>query len=528
MDYTEAQREQYNKDVLGEDYASIKFNDMFGDEVVVSEFLAEDPDNMVVRVGDIWFGTQKSGISGLKPKYPCAEAGRLGTVDRSTKYISVASMGCPCQGAANYDAVMNIITSNLQVLYVKPTGTKTSWLVSHEVLNEQADWVSEAHCQEGTQLTYYVTYQLGLENIKINARYNKIFGKDDKLSVAAKAEALAKYDSITNIVVVYGYGWNTDKRRLIEQSLDGLKALDDLLASHPHRFTPILDDLYSQTFGRVDPEASIPVKMNRLMQAPQLVMGDEWFAESSEDIWGYYSDYAEAHGLEDLSTESDAASLFLHDIFLPAFVLATRNYVYGHDDFMDMIDEGADEMDVLEWMAGESGNIVASMPPGLIIGARLSPMKTRVFEPGRKERQERQARERQERQARERQERQARERQARERQERQARERQERQARPARRVVPTFTMVQRAVVDLQVGIDHPIGDIVMTLTDNLSPGVADIFYSGDFPRIGETMTFAELVEQVSRNVGRLLTIKIIFGLTSAETRDEIRAVYDRM
>lgn len=87
-------------------------------------------------------------------------------------------------------------------------------------------------------------------------------------------------------------------------------------------------------------------------------------------------------------------------------------------------------------------------------------------------------------------------------------------------------MVQRAVVDLQVGIDHPIGDIVMTLTDNLSPGVADIFYSGDFPRIGETMTFAELVEQVSRNAGRLLTIKIIFGLTSAETRDEIRAAYD--
>lgn len=158
MKYTEEQRERYNREALGEDYRSLEFDDIFGDKVNVGAHLADDPDNMVVRVGDVWFETQKSGISGLKPMYPCAEAGRLGTVDRNTRYISIGRMGCPCQGAANYDAVMKIIKSNLQVLRMRPKG-RTNVLVSHEVLEERASWVSEAHCQEGTQMSYYETYQ---------------------------------------------------------------------------------------------------------------------------------------------------------------------------------------------------------------------------------------------------------------------------------------------------------------------------------------------------------------------------------
>ena len=168
LKFTDIQKESYNIDMLGEDYKSLEFTDVFGDKVKVGEFLQESPDNMVVRIQDegrnIWFETQKSGISSMKPLYPCREENRLGTVNEDIRYINLGRLGCPCQSVANYDAVMRIINSNLQIISLKSPNPpkKTKTLVSHEVLHDGEDWVSEAHCQDGTQATYYQTYQSNL------------------------------------------------------------------------------------------------------------------------------------------------------------------------------------------------------------------------------------------------------------------------------------------------------------------------------------------------------------------------------
>lgn len=140
--------EQYYNDVIGDQKVA---TDLYGDEVLIKDYLKEDKDNILVKVGDIIFLTERPGVKGLKPLYPCAEAHRLGTVDRNTTYINITSMGCPCQGVADYKITKTLVDSPLQVFNFRYTGA-TSWpLVSDGVLNDNEDWVSDLHCQDGSE-----------------------------------------------------------------------------------------------------------------------------------------------------------------------------------------------------------------------------------------------------------------------------------------------------------------------------------------------------------------------------------------
>lgn len=134
--WTTDEVEAYYRAVLGDDYRQLVFDDIFGDPVNVGAFIDESPDNMVAKAGDVWFATQKSGVRNLDVIRP----GSLATgVSPFNEYISIGGMGCPCLGIADYNAVMSIVNSNLQIILFRMTSQKIHALSDY--------------------MTYYETYQ---------------------------------------------------------------------------------------------------------------------------------------------------------------------------------------------------------------------------------------------------------------------------------------------------------------------------------------------------------------------------------
>jgi len=164
---TAEEMHEYYRSVLGEAYKELQVFDMImQDEVPFSDYIAEDADNLVIvvktkeTVPPMIYTTLKSHVQSILPLYECDQPDtKRKMYDRA--YINLSTTGCPCAGVADYTVVQWLLKSPYQVLAFRLTPEQTKTLVSHGVRYLERSYVSDAHCQSGTQQSYYATYVPG-------------------------------------------------------------------------------------------------------------------------------------------------------------------------------------------------------------------------------------------------------------------------------------------------------------------------------------------------------------------------------
>lgn len=159
-------RNQFYALELGSHYQDQTFTDAFNDTFKVGEYFDETSDNVLLKVVGTngWvmlFPTSREASMKVKPRYGCGpdiwhNARRRIPVE--PKYVNLANIGCGCVGVANYNAVMTLLNSDLQLIVIRETPDMSDTLISHEVLYQGQTGISDAHCQEGTQSRIYQVY----------------------------------------------------------------------------------------------------------------------------------------------------------------------------------------------------------------------------------------------------------------------------------------------------------------------------------------------------------------------------------
>jgi hypothetical protein len=154
----------YYKSVLGDDYLEQKFRDTIchdEEEVIIGEYL-QDSDNIIFQVkGEssekMMFASRRSQVQRMLPLYECTVADSMSSFTGNV-YISLANMGCPCVGVANYDALKMLIRSNCQIFQLRATGVIKGPVASHRVRYLGGMHVNDSHCQSGSEMYYYATF----------------------------------------------------------------------------------------------------------------------------------------------------------------------------------------------------------------------------------------------------------------------------------------------------------------------------------------------------------------------------------
>jgi hypothetical protein len=162
----------YYKSVLGDDYLEQEIFDTIGQKgVIIGEYLDEDSDNLIFQVKGkssekMVFASSRSLVQRMLPLYECTEAGSMSSFTGNV-YISLTNIGCPCVGVANYDALKMLIRSNCQIFQLRAvtevkegliTEVYTGPLASHRVRYLDGMYVSDSHCQRGSEMAYYATF----------------------------------------------------------------------------------------------------------------------------------------------------------------------------------------------------------------------------------------------------------------------------------------------------------------------------------------------------------------------------------
>jgi len=130
-----------------------------GDTLHVKEYITHSIDNIVFVVnndhGDpIVFSSIRSQAIKILGLYECQHADTMREFT-GNRYILLSSLGCPCTGAVSYYPLKFLLNTTLQVFRVRETSSKTGTLASHTVRYMGDSMVSNAHCQTGTDQTYY-------------------------------------------------------------------------------------------------------------------------------------------------------------------------------------------------------------------------------------------------------------------------------------------------------------------------------------------------------------------------------------
>lgn len=149
----------YHKNAFGK--TKTIFDAINQENVNVKEYINDDPDNMIIKIINAsgpatWFTSNKTQIKSQLPMYECKTPDSM-SVMYDTKLLNLAPIGCTCQGVADYDTVLWLASTPYQVLVLHNTGRRTGTLVSYDA-RYNLTYVSEFHCQTGTELTYYATY----------------------------------------------------------------------------------------------------------------------------------------------------------------------------------------------------------------------------------------------------------------------------------------------------------------------------------------------------------------------------------
>lgn len=150
---TAEDRNDYYRTMFGDNYATLNFYDVIDmEDRTVRDYISGDPDNILFIIGTgndaVIFASRRSLVSSQMALYDCD--------DESKKYISLTNLGYHGSAAANYDAVkMSVLRSGYQIFSLRPSGTNTGRLITHEIRHFGDTVVGGLHCQEGSGMPYY-------------------------------------------------------------------------------------------------------------------------------------------------------------------------------------------------------------------------------------------------------------------------------------------------------------------------------------------------------------------------------------
>lgn len=159
-------KDSYNKGVYKE--AGITGKEMVTDiitmdEAPINEYIQEDKGNIVFIVkhkgskGVNFFTTQKDHVLSELGSYECTTVDSASSFE-NTRLISLTGLGCPCAAFVNYYSIRLLLEQGVQVIFVKGSGKQSRAVMTHGARFLGDTYVSNAHCQDGTQQEYYHTY----------------------------------------------------------------------------------------------------------------------------------------------------------------------------------------------------------------------------------------------------------------------------------------------------------------------------------------------------------------------------------
>lgn len=133
-----------------------------GEEAPIGKHIEDDPDNMVAIVRNtrgpaIVFSTSRAFAEKDLGAYVCVnpDSAAAFTGDR---LVRLSVLGCPCAGVASYYPFKYMLDRGVQIFQFRETEIMTKTLMSHTARHMGDSYVSNAHCQSGTEQRYYQLY----------------------------------------------------------------------------------------------------------------------------------------------------------------------------------------------------------------------------------------------------------------------------------------------------------------------------------------------------------------------------------
>jgi surface protein len=142
-------------------FRNSKYFDLIdGVDKLVLNALDEDPTAIVFNVHKQFYVISASDLTNLMNdpdviKYECLSVDSMANIERSVPYLSINSIGIQTQGAVPYFHLWTAVHSGNRTYELVKTAHRLPSTASHNIIYNDGDRISAAHCQAGQDVDVY-------------------------------------------------------------------------------------------------------------------------------------------------------------------------------------------------------------------------------------------------------------------------------------------------------------------------------------------------------------------------------------